>query len=77
MARNINVHSNFRVNSLSLTPGGSTVTVIKNDGTRLKYDKVKNPQSYIDKVCENNNDIAGFEVNGEPVKNYRGCPGIS
>ena len=67
MKNQIVVNPEFRVNPLSLTPGGSTVTVIEQDGTELVYSNVKNPQAYIDRVLKNNPDVKGFLVNHKPV----------
>ena len=67
MKNQIVVNPEFRVNPLSLTPGGSTVTVIEQDGKELVYSNVKNPQAYIDRVLKNNPDVKGFLVNGKPV----------
>lgn len=67
MPKNINVSSRHRVNPLSLTPGGSTVTVIHENGTQLNYSNIKNPQAYIDKVVASDPTAIGFKVNGESV----------
>lgn len=67
MPKKVTVKKEFRVNPLSLTPGGSTVTVIKDDGTHTKYTNVKNPQAYINQVVINDPRAVGFEVNDIPV----------
>ena len=66
--KEIKVLPEFRVNQLSLTPGGSTVTAIKENGTRLSYDNVKNPQAYINTISKKDSSIVSFEVNGSPVE---------
>jgi hypothetical protein len=68
MKNAIRVKPEFRVNPLSLKPGGSEVTVIGPDGSHLVYSNVKNPQAYIDRVLENSPNVIGFLVNGEEVK---------
>jgi hypothetical protein len=40
------VGDEYRTNPLSVEPGGTTVTVIEADGSKMDYDKVKNPWSY-------------------------------
>lgn len=44
------VKDEFRKNDLSLTPGGSVVTVIMVDGKKYSYDKVKNVNAYSEKM---------------------------
>jgi hypothetical protein len=67
----IRVKPEFRVNQLSLTPGGSEVTVITSNGSNLVYTNVKNPQAYINRVLETTPDVKGFLVNGETVEQSR------
>lgn len=50
MPKDFRVSDDRRTNGLSFTPGGAVVTVIKEDGTRLHYDKIKNPEAYIRKM---------------------------
>lgn len=47
MGNVLKVSDNFRTNSLSLKPGGSTVETYCIKGIRLVYDKIKNPEAYI------------------------------
>ena len=68
MNNTIRVKPEFRVNPLSLKPGGSEVTVIEADGSHLVYSNIKNPQAYIDRVLQNRPTVLGFLVNGEPVE---------
>ena len=62
------VKPEFRVNQLSLTPGGSEVTVITANGSNIVYTNIKNPQAYINRVLETTPDVKGFLVNGEIVE---------
>ena len=41
------VGDKYRINYLSLRPGGHTVFVKNWKGIILEYDKIKNPQAYI------------------------------
>ena len=50
MTKDLHVSDPHRKNGLSLTPGGCTVTIVKHDGGRLHYDKIKNPEAYIKKA---------------------------
>lgn len=68
MAHQIHVKPEFRVNPLSLTPGGSIVTVITASGSELVYSNIKNPQAYINRVIEADPTVSGFMVNGERVE---------
>lgn len=52
MAKTIIVHDKFRLNSLSLIPGGSTVTISYIDGTNRVYKNVKNPKAYINSIMK-------------------------
>jgi len=47
MPKDLHVSDSHRKNGLSLTPGGCTVTIIKKDGSKLHYDKIKNAKAYI------------------------------
>jgi hypothetical protein len=49
----LQVGDQFRTNPKSLAPGGYTVMVEYHDGTILFYDKIKNPNAYIDRVLLN------------------------
>ena len=49
MPKDLHVSDPHRKNGLSLTPGGCTVTIIKKDGPKLHYDKIKNAEAYIRK----------------------------
>jgi hypothetical protein len=54
MAKSIVVKDKYRTNPLSLTPGGSSVTVTFSDGFSQTYDKVKFPTAFIRKINESN-----------------------
>jgi hypothetical protein len=60
------VADEFRTNPLSLSPGGSIVTVAFSDGRMLDYDKVKSPKRYVDKIPQKE-DIVAVWVNGNQV----------
>jgi hypothetical protein len=47
------VKDEYRTNPLSLIPGGYTVMVEYKDGTILFYDKIKNPNAYIEMIYLN------------------------
>lgn len=64
----IRVKPEFRVNPLSLTPGGSEVTVIMCNDSHLIYSNIKNPQAYINRVLETTPEVRGFLVNGQTVE---------
>jgi hypothetical protein len=49
----MDVKDEYRTNPLSLKPGGYTVMVEYRDGTILCYDKIKNPNAYIERVYLN------------------------
>lgn len=51
------VHDSFRKNSLSLTPGGDTITVITRNGKKMSYDKIKNIDAYCNKMAKDTNII--------------------
>lgn len=44
------VSDEYRVNHLSLKPGGSVVTVVFADGSTLEYDKIKYPRKYVSRI---------------------------
>lgn len=46
------VSDNFRINPLSLTPGGSDVVIVFNDGSIYGYDKVKHTNSYVETILK-------------------------
>jgi predicted secreted protein len=48
--KKILVNDSHRTNGLSLTPGGSVVTVIYKNGDRRLYDKVKNVEAYVNSI---------------------------
>lgn len=62
------VGDEFRINPLSLKPGGSIVTVVFSNGKTLDYDKVKSPRRYVGSIPERE-DIVQIFVNGNPVWN--------
>jgi hypothetical protein len=53
----------YRTNHLSLKPGGYKIEVIYEDHFRV-YDKIKYPQSYIEKIVERDNDIIEVKLEG-------------
>jgi len=65
VSRTVNVSDQFRTNNLSLTPGGSEVSITLNNGQTLVYDKIKSPKKYIQSLS-NYKDIVEVKVNGEP-----------
>ena len=60
------VGDEYRTNPLSLSPGGSVVTVVFSDGRMLDYDKVKSPKKYVSKIPQKD-DITAVYVNGNQV----------
>ena len=58
------VGDEYRTNPLSLSPGGSIVTVVFSDGRMLDYDKVKSPKKYVSKIPQKD-DIVAVYVNGK------------
>jgi hypothetical protein len=60
------VADEFRTNPLSLSPGGSIVTVMFSNGRMLDYDKVKSPKKYVASIPQRENITAVF-VNGNQV----------
>lgn len=62
------VGDEYRTNPLSLTPGGSIVTVAFSSGKTLEYDKVKSPRKYVASIPERE-DIIQIFVNGKSVWN--------
>lgn len=57
------VGDEYRVNPLSLEPGGSVVTVVFSNGRMLDYDKIKSPKKYVASIPEKE-DIVAIYVNG-------------
>jgi hypothetical protein len=57
------VSDEFRKNTLSVTPGGSTVTIYYGDDFKI-YDKIKNPKAYIQSVLGKDFNITSVEVDG-------------
>jgi hypothetical protein len=66
MSNHTQVRDQFRKNELSITPGGSTVTVFYTTGKSIAYDKVKNAHSYCNAILKKTNsvDILKIEVDG-------------
>jgi len=62
------VGDEFRTNGLSLTPGGSLVTVTYRSGTVREYDKVKFPRAYVGRITDRES-IVEIRVNGNLVWN--------
>lgn len=60
------VADEFRTNPLSLSPGGSIVTVMFSNGRMLDYDKVKSPKKYVASIPQKE-DITAVFVNGNQV----------
>ena len=60
------VGDKYRINPLSLSPGGSIVCVVFSDGRTLEYDKVKSPKKYVSKIPQKD-DIISIYVNGNQV----------
>jgi len=60
----IKVTDNFRTNPESLIPGGHTVEIFNDEGLRLVYDKIKNPEAYINKITKDTS-IQKVYVDGE------------
>ena len=58
------VGDEYRTNPLSLSPGGSVVTVVFSDGRMLDNDKVKSPKKYVSKIPQKE-DIVAVYVNGK------------
>ena len=60
------VGDEFRTNGLSLTPGGSLVSVTYQSGTVREYDKVKYPRSYVGRITDRES-IVEIRVDGNLV----------
>lgn len=65
VSRTVKVADEFRTNNLSLTPGGSEVSITYVNGKTLVYDKIKSPLKYIQRLA-NYNEIASVMVDGNP-----------
>lgn len=52
MTKTFVVADQFRTNDLSLKPGGSSVSVIYQDGSQKIYTKVKNPKAYVQAITK-------------------------
>lgn len=66
--RSYQSHDSMRTNELSLTPGGSIVSVQYAGGHVVEYNKVKSPKAYITKILEKSADnIVAIFVNNEQV----------
>jgi len=63
MEKGYYVSDAYRTNHLSLKPGGYKIEVIYGDHFRV-YDKIKYPQSYIEKIVERDNDIIEVKLEG-------------
>ena len=60
------VGDEFRTNGLSLTPGGSLVSVTYLSGGTKEYDKVKHPRAYVGRITDRES-IVEIRVNGNLV----------
>jgi hypothetical protein len=60
------VGDEFRTNQLSLTPGGSLVSVTYRSGGVKEYDKVKFPRAYVGRITDRES-IVEIRVNGNLV----------
>jgi hypothetical protein len=60
----IKVTDNFRTNPESLIPGGHVVEIFNDEGLRLVYDKIKNPEAYIARITKDGS-IKQVYVDGE------------
>lgn len=52
MTKTFVVADQFRTNDLSLKPGGSSVSVIYQDGSQKIYTKVKSPKAYVQAITK-------------------------
>ena len=73
MSNEFIVNDRSRTNELSLSPGGSVVTVVHKDGRRLVYDKIKKPQAYINRAC---GDESVVEILLDGKKVYPNIPNL-
>jgi hypothetical protein len=58
------VGEEWRINSLSVKPGGYVVTIIYKNGFKLEYDKIKSPEAYISKI-KDLSEISEIQVDGK------------
>lgn len=65
---NFFVGSEYRTNPKSLIPGGYDVKVYYSDKPARVYDKIKNPEAYIERIRLNDPTITKCEILG-PSKN--------
>ena len=56
----------MRTNKLSLTPGGSVIRVVK-AAHEVVYDKIKYPESYVQKFISKSNEIYEIYVDNKLV----------
>ena len=56
----------MRTNKLSLTPGGSVIRVVK-AAHEVVYDKIKYPESYVQKLISKSNEIYEIYVDNKLV----------
>lgn len=66
MAKHTHVSDEFRTNSLSLQPGGSTVTIVYASGSKVSYDKVKDPRKYVQSIINRGKPVKSVLVDGQP-----------
>lgn len=68
--RSIKVKDEYRKNPLSFIPGGSTVTIVFEDGLNIVYNKIKSPRKFIKKISEDpaKGKIVVVLVDGKPWK---------
>jgi hypothetical protein len=50
--KELKVNDEHRTNELSLSPGGSIIKILHDDGRILVYDKIKNPNAYIKRALK-------------------------
>ena len=60
------VEDKYRKNELSLTPGGSTVSVRYRNGKVFNYDKIKYPWSYIRTIKTTHPEMECWWTNEDP-----------
>jgi hypothetical protein len=58
------VGEKWRTNPLSKKPGGHTVTLIREMGEPISYDKIKSPGPYISRITDRRG-ILEIQVDGE------------
>ena len=67
MAYEIKVSDVHRINALSLTPGGASLTLVHSNGKNVTYDKIKNISAYLEKAVTRDDSIIQAKVNGEVI----------